>query len=158
MWRCELDIGYSTRKIARRWRPSNVVRSKSSLLSSSSYITYTLVTLLYAAFSVPAKYELLTLVPFFHFVIYRLCKSKWLTYPKNVRLSVPARSAVSTRSTRSPSTRPERHPTSPKESVVTIPSRWVSEVRPSPCSTRRPRLHVRLSFVWSARNVRPRSI
>ena len=84
--------------------------------------------------------------------------SKWLTYPRNVRLTAPAKSAVSTKFTRLPSTSLERPPTSPRESVVTTLSKWVSVDRPSPSSTRRPRPPVRLCLVWSVSHARPRSI
>ena len=41
--------------------------------------------------------------------------------------------------------------------VVTTLSKWVSVVKQSPSFTRRPRLRVRLCFVWNVRNARARS-
>ena len=82
----------------------------------------------------------------------------WWTYPRNAKLSAPVRSAVSIKTTRSHNTSPGKHPTLHRESVVTIPNKWVSVDRLSPCSTRRPRLLVRSYYVWNVRNARPRSI
>jgi hypothetical protein len=66
-----------------------------------------------------------------------------------VRPFVLVRSVVVTLPTRSPNTRPVKPPSSLKVSVVTTVSKLVMVVKPSPFSTRRPRLPKRLSYVWN---------
>lgn len=60
-----------------------------------------------------------------------------LTSRKNAGPSARVRNVENIRSTRSRSTRREKHRTLPRESADTTPSRLDSEVRPSPCSTKR---------------------
>merc|ERR1712072_406311 len=70
-----------------------------------------------------------------------------VTVPKVKRHTVLPRIARSTQSTRLLSTRLERLPCMLRESAVTTGSSKAMVVRPSPCSTRRPRQQRRLCFV-----------